>query len=1058
MTATAHSRIVIGSNKVFVATVLFFNLEPTLCGYQGLLTGDTITNRFKARHYKPPTLEPGRHYSNDLPLDQHPHATSRFQAHQLSPTPSAITHSSSSYSISQRKPTTSLLAPPIPSSTTPPQISPPHTRIRYRQKKKKSPAPVHASLIGSKRQNLKAMHRVKQKQELVMKQRSLPRHSSQLLGLNGTTSVVRQRQVYTRRERRRRRTAALYTAVPGYQRYSHVHYHGVRPFDPRTRFHGFQHFLRYARAGSSRGIEVYRSSLERRQRALLAQRRRSQFSSKRKFVRVHDRLLEQLRGTLRYGAFTRAVRIAKEILKIKPIGAKQPSAKCLLRLVKHDQSRYLRVQRAYHQSDRQLGLSSQKADRFFTTTEYNVILSRCEEIKDWSHGYLISQILLKRYLSPKFAFGALPVDFGVPDTRTIHLMVTLFVKSGHPDRAALLFTTMAARYPKKIPLNVYESYLQLLATLPDQLPTIKSTLQYLETHGQTPSTTLYNTVIKAIGRQEGAAKMGLLVETMAAEGFKFDQQSYRLLMLQCLREQDLQGAHRWLAEHERQGFQVRTSTLEPLMKTCTQLVVYYTGRQKLPTASRKGKAQKSTTILAEASQEWLNQALRVFQLVSDKKLVPSMSMYNMLIEALLAQSHVAEAQKVLMSMTDAHLYTPSHKTWSLFFNHHLESGDYLSAMKVLNTMRLHPEPVIDSSVALQAKKPFAPIRPPPAVPTRMYRALFQHLLDNRKLSLAERNLYEMMVHQGRTVRPTEKQVVDLIWKLELLPEAAERVYELLYSRTLDPREHSKDVQGAVSNVSKNRIMSQGPIQMANVGVMHAKSRSATPSQHDDVWKSWTAITQYYQNQANQTTSSVSSKRKEQSVVALAFEQVARASRKLAVKEHHQEQAEGLHRKPATDSWDFSQIRRGPGVGAASLGLGAVHTFMAGGPHATRHLEFKGKHRQVIQQLLKRQDYLQPLLERQNANTTSVPSVTMEDPDTRLENLKSSFGWMQLHHVPIRPEGLNMYLKSLISHGDFKSVRETLEKVEEPRRDNASSSLRSINEDTLKILEQCREQL
>src|SRR6202012_4032098 len=121
------------------------------------------------------------------------------------------------------------------------------------------------------------------------------------------------------------------------------------------------------------------------------------------------------------------------------------------------------------------------------------------------------------------------------------------------------------------------------------------------------------------------------------------------------------------------------------------------------------------------------------------------------------------------------------------------------------------------------------------------------------------------------------------------------------------------------------------------------SRSATPSQHDDVWKSWTAITQYYQDQANQTTSSVSSKRKEQSVVALAFEQVARASRKLAVKEHHQEQIEGLHRKPATDSWDFSQIRRGPGVGAASLGLGAVHTFMAGGPHATRHLEFKRKH-------------------------------------------------------------------------------------------------------------------
>ncbi|KAG0085218.1 hypothetical protein BGZ92_009162 [Podila epicladia] len=784
----------------------------------------------------------------------------------------------------------------------------------------------------------------------------------------------------------------------------------------------------------------------------------------RKFVYVHERMLEELRGALRYGAFSRAIRIAKEILKIKTIGAKQPSTKCLLRLARHDQSRYFQAQRAYNRSDRQLELSTQNASRFLTTTEYNVILSRCEEIKDWSHGYSISKILLERYLSPKFTFGASPVDFAVPDTRTIHLMATLFIKSGHPDRATLIFTTMSARYPKKIPLNVYESYLQLLATLPDQLPSIKATLQYLEIHGPTPSTTLYNTVLKAVGRQEGSTKMGLLAERMAAEGFKFDQQSYRLLMLQCLREQDLQGAYRWLAEHERQGFEVRTSTLEPMMKTCAELVVFYNSRQKLPTAPRKNKAKKSVALPAEASQEWLNQALRVFQLVSDKKLVPTMSMYNMLIEALLAQSRVIEAQKVLTSMMDIHLYTPSHKTWSLFFNHHLESGDYLSAMKVLNRMRLHPEPVIDSSVALQAKKPFAPIQPPPAVPTRMYRALFQHLLDNSKVSLAEQNLYEMMVHQGRTVRPTEKQVVNLIWKLELLPESAERVYELLYSQTLDPRSLNKDVKGIGSSVSKNRIMSQGPIQMANVGVMHAKARSVTPAQHDDVWKSWMAITQHYTQHyqgrtSNKSASAESSKRvKERSVVALAFEQVARASRKLSVEEQQREhsrmeRAERLLRKPATDSWDFSQIRRRPGVGAASLGLGATHAAMAvAGLHPTTHLEFKGKHRQVIQQMLKRQDYLQPLLERQNANTTSTLSVTMEDPDTRLENLKCSFGWMRQHHVPIRPEGLNTYLKSLISHGDFKSVRETLETVGSESRNDI------INDDTLRIMEQYREQL
>ncbi|KAG0342623.1 hypothetical protein BG004_005645 [Podila humilis] len=902
------------------------------------------------------------------------------------------------------------------------------------------------------------MLRVRLKQEQIKRLRALPRHSLQLLGLNGNIGTNRPRRLFTQREKRQRRNKSRIAASAGSQPYTHIHYHGVKGYDPRRRLLGFQHFLNNFRDESARGQLVYKRMQQRREQEVVLKRAKQKNSARRPIVQLHKQRLDQLRLALRSGQFRRATHLAKVIFKRYSVGVNLPSAQHLLRLVKVDQTRYLRARRAYLLSDKKQSPSQLQVKQLLTTKELNVILTQCEGAKEWSHGYLISEILLRRYLSKKFTFGASPVDFGQPNSRTIHLMAGHFTESRHPERAMLMFYTLTARYPTTISLNIYESFLCRLAKLPGRFAIIEATLKHLEKHGPQPTTALYNVVLKAISWKESADRLHLLLKSMMAEGFQPNKETYMLLIAKNLSELNLQKAYQWLAELERQGFEVHVSSFEPFMKLCTEQVAKFGQQRKMVDAGKHSASQsKKDMRLTEQSQEWLNHGLRVFQTLHDRKMIPTMKIYNWLIEALLAESRVSEARKVLVSMMDVHLYTPTQRTWSLFFNHYLSKGDYVEANRILSKMRQHPNPVIESSTSLQGKKPFGPIYPEAPVPTKMYRTLFRHVLDNWSVSFAERNVYEMMVHQDRSVRPTEKQVQDLIWKLGPHPEAAERVYVLLYPQTQSKSRSYGHARGDDSN----RIVTLGPIQMSQVGVMNAKSRTSVPAQHEDVWRAWRVMTQFYQKATSNTTNNhvpTTGPNSRKSVLSCAFEQVARASRKLTTQEQQKEQArieqaERLLQKPSVDGWDFGPARRGPSVGPASVGLGLRFGLVGAGTgvgaghgqHLTDHLQIKGKNRHLIQQMLKRPDFLQPLLDQQNAATSNSERRTpdaarVDDSDTRLQNLLSSYEWMRNHEVPIQPSAMHMFLESLISHGDFKSVRETLDQMSSSRIDKRTIDL------------------
>ncbi|KAF9425252.1 hypothetical protein BGZ94_007702 [Podila epigama] len=775
-----------------------------------------------------------------------------------------------------------------------------------------------------------------------------------------------------------------------------------------------QQYLLQSKAASKRGTEVRRAIQERQLRAVNQKRKNLQRSMRRNFVYRHSLLLDQLRGSLRHGAYSQATRIAKSLIKASSQGAKLPLPRYWLRLAKIDQFRYRAERCEYALSLQGAPFSTPSTRRFFTTFEFNMMLERCKELEDWSHGYLISKLLLKRYLSPKFTFGRSVLDHGSPDSRTIHSMAEMFVKSQHPDRAELLFSTLVGRYPNPIPIGVYESYVQLLATDSRHIPQIELALRRLEKHGPTPTPTLYNAVLKAMGRQNGPDRIRRLVSQMIAGGFRPDQQTYRILIAQCLNHRNMQGAYDWLAEYERQGFEVRTSTLEPFLKTCSRWTVYYSGLQKqLPGPRSTKQRNPAKPTYDESAQEWLHQALLVFQIVSDRNLIPSMQMYNKLIEALLAQSRVSEAQKVLRVLMDTHLYIPTHATWALFFNHHLQASDHVAAMKVLTAMRKHPEPLTESSLAIQVPKPFRPIRPKPAVPTAMYSTLFQHLLDHGKASLAEQTLYDMMVHQKRTVRPTEKQVVDLIWKLTWDAEAAERVYEILFSQI-----QRSDKRG-----------NSGPIHLAKVGVMSAKAHTTVPSQHEDVWRSWMAMTHHYQ--LHQQGRSKMALEKDQAVMSLAFEQVALAMRNLPtrkqgsfsyVKAQQQLQLQGKVRVSSVDGWD-----------AGTFGAGGKGMQREGDVVTDRvdHMAVKGKLLHLIERLLRRPDYLHA--EHSNLRDTVVlgtegSSLRAQESESRLDYLKQSMAWVRQYGIPLRVEGMDVYLNGLISHRDLRSVQIMLAEI------------------------------
>ncbi|KAG0202168.1 hypothetical protein BGX28_005249 [Mortierella sp. GBA30] len=643
--------------------------------------------------------------------------------------------------------------------------------------------------------------------------------------------------------------------------------------------------------------------------------------------------------------------------------------------------------------------------------DYNMILGECEELSDWGNGYKIALTLLNRYQLPAFDFQS-SAD-AAPNTRTIHLMLTMFLKYDHVTMARRLFSTLRGRYPHSIPLDVYASFLQELASMEGQSSRIVSFLNEMHQYGPTPTTTIYNTLLKSIGRQDGLDKAEGVLRWMKNHELEADQQSYRILMQLSLTELNLNRAHYWLAEYERQGFEINPRMLEPFMKTCIREVV-----------SGSSKAADPGTY----SREWMYNCLQLWQFMANEGMTPTPGTFDMMIEGLLSQRNLPEARKTLNLMRNCpHMYIPAPRTWTLFFDYYLQVDDYLAAMRILNEMRragsAAPKPKFSSGNA---------------VPTKMYHRLFEYMLRRGKLSLAERNLYVMLIRQNRA-QPTETEVVDLIWEMNGQPEDAERVYELLYSQTGDLSFDEINFKP----VRTNMILQHGPIQLANVGVMRAKATSNREALHDEVRMNWRSMTKYFseqeqRNQRNpeQAQEESPSQRKIKFLLALAFEQVARACRRTTIYDHElalaqreeareKEEAE----EEARNGWDFNRSRRSLGLSVSGLGLGLGRPG-ASAVSSARPLEFfKSKHRMLIQQLLKNQAFLQPLVSRRNNNndsskTTMFSVVSMEE---RLKDLKSSFEWVQEHKIPIRTDGFNAYLESLISHRDFDTARDTIER-------------------------------
>ncbi|KAG0259115.1 hypothetical protein BGZ95_004794 [Linnemannia exigua] len=787
-------------------------------------------------------------------------------------------------------------------------------------------------------------------------------------------------------------------------------------------------FLRHSRITSAPGQSASarrkaNADSKRRQDA----KRRSQYSSiRRPFILDHQHRLVHMIQVLEEGPTRLAMIDAILLIRGKKAGAKLPSGYDFYKVVKLDEAYYYQLQEAKTTpvvSSLPPGAPPPAEPRHFMTQDYNIILERCEELKDWKSGFHISQVLLRRYQSPGFDFHS--SDFGAPNARTIHLMAKMFVKWFRYDMAGMLFSTLHKHYPHRIPLDIYTSYMTELGAA-KQFARIESTLLHLETVGPHPTVAQYNTIMKAIGNHKGRRLAEVFMERMVMAGTAPDQQSYRILIELSLDDLDVAGAHNWLGEYVRQGFEVHPRMMEPFMSTCIHQV------------SQRAHKRLGTDGIdnASLSQEWMIKAMNVVQFMSHQGLSPTSKTFEMLIKGFLAQENIPEARRVLNLMRSSpYFYTPNPRTWIKLFEYHLRQDEPLSALRTLNEMRRSGAGLKPGEIPLGT-----------VVPTRLYRQLFQHYLSKSKLSMSERTLYEMLV-QHKGARPNEQDVVDLIWKLDQQPEAAERVYELLYAQS------GQWIDRGVAHVRRNRIMEDGPIELANVGVMQAKANSKDRLVRDDVWKSWTSMMRYLEEDGSGRDTPVGERfgvtidPKERSVLALAFEQVAKAARQEPESARSAKQNSQSTGSPASrlagDDWNFSPIRQKPGMGGVGLGLRLGQTGVHGSSEElgrrgssadtpTKYLEFKGRHRMMIQQLLRHQEFLQPLLERRDMNVVqpeAPPNTQSSHPSTRVEGrldqLKSSFQWVQEHSIPIRIEGLNAYLEGLISYQDFETARETL---------------------------------
>ncbi|KAG0302951.1 hypothetical protein BGZ98_007105 [Dissophora globulifera] len=873
---------------------------------------------------------------------------------------------------------------------------------------------------------------------------------------------------------------------------------------------------------SLRGQRAYQRSMRAYQQVMALRQKNAKFAWYQPFVKDHRKILEDLQQQIDKGDTQEALRLAKILMRAKQRGARLPDGIQLLKLVRMDREHYeRRMMLSATQSARlnsaTLQDSSSQMDQLpylvrFSTKDYNTILERCIDLKDWGNGIKIARVLQKRYSAETFDFYASKTNKDAPNTRTIHLLLAMFVRCQSPVNASKVLKLMHNRYPHPIPVDVYTAFVSELSTVPGQISTIESVIEYMREHGPAPTTTVYNPLLRAKAIQEGIESAETVVKKMMRLGYSADQQSFRILIDGSLKALDMGRAHHWLAEYRRQGFEVRPDTLESFMQTCIQQVLRRCTntarhfRHSIRNHSNDLKSLEPASGTLDTAddgdahpQEWMYKALQVIQYMSSQRIPPTAKTFELLIEGFLCQQNIYEAKRVLKTMrVSPNLYTPAPRTWSLFFEHYLATDDHEAAIRVLSEMR-----------RVMSTQPLAGAISVP--PTKHYHQLFRHLIQRNKVSLAERSLYEMMLHQNRA-HPSEKEVVDLIWKLDRYPEAAERVYELLYSQITPPTSALTLATLTMTMAANEEKEEQrGPIQMANVGVMRAKANAKNPLLQGEVWKSWNSMTQRFMDQYSSQALSDDERQRQRlalrkendlSVMALAFEQVVKAMTKVSssssiptVDQQQQQQQQrlrgrsshedrqvlssvngggldGVDKDRMADGWDFNQIRQslggggasfGSGLGLSNAGAGIVPFSFAGisggssssssaaAVVATAASSIKSKNRMLIQQLLRRRQFLQPLLERGDVVNESATSDIGGHEDIRLEHLKCCFAWVEEHKIPIRIEGLNGYLASLISHGDFSAACESVERVLLSSSSSPSSSSSSSDTSRSRLL-------
>ncbi|KAI1306272.1 hypothetical protein EDD11_004826 [Mortierella claussenii] len=869
----------------------------------------------------------------------------------------------------------------------------------------------------------------------------------------------------------------------------------MKKFRKRLRFIGFTHFLRHSKMKSWRGKRASLRARVARSRLLEMKVRNSRYSWRRGYVPQSIVRLADLNESLENGNAESAIKLAKMLMRARREGARLPDGSQLVRLTRMDQAHYAMEQKGVVQSFASSPPSSKRPFlqppdlQRFATMDYNTMLLRCQDLEDWENGYKVSLILLKRYRSPAFSFS----DMSAPNTATICLMSNHFLQNRASEKAKRLSDILRDRYSKAIPLDMYVHIMNRAAHLPGQLPFMEFVSSYLRDHGPTPTTTLYNTLLRAHGFASGVEGAEAYLQKMLSLGCSADQQSFQILIDVSLKNLDLARAHRWLAECERQGFHATPRMMEPFMKACTQEVI-------CNSVVKHNVGSPQIERVNGYVQEWMYKSLQVLQFMSSQRIMPTATTFEMLIEALLSQRNYREARKLLNRMRGSpHMYTPASKTWILFFEYHLATNNYVSAFNILKEMNRVVQPwrstyMVNESVVNNPKTHPALVASLTAnssvVPVRLYRQLFRHLLGHSKVSLAERTLYEMMIAKRRR-RPKEKEVADLIWSLDRYPEAAERVYELLYSQTWDtPAQYDP-----VTMILVNRITEEGPIQLGNVGVMRAKANSDNVALRDEVWWRWKSMIQVISSredafQMQQLKEGVSTPshevltKKEKTVLAAAFEQVARASRQetaVIMEPELSAEAKALQTQ-GTDvaswssstsvtneshsrKWAFGDIRRSLalGIGKYSAADGSKTTPQT----STKRIGVSRANWMLIQQLMQRQDFLKVVLDRSNnlplAASTKPTTLTISSKAalsasaSRLNNLKSSFDWVQAHGVPINIKGFNLYLEGLISHQDFVTVKTSVDHVilqsrhEEQELDTASRSVLSLKPDIQTLL-------